>query len=84
MASIVKRGKSFRVRWVDFDGTRKSASFNLHKEALEFSRRKEVEIDEIKLGIKAPTHRFLRTLTFYTQQETVRTFRTHFLLMPNA
>ena len=54
MASIAKRKKSFRVRWLDHMGQRKSATFLSHREALEFVRKKEVEADEIKHGIRVP------------------------------
>lgn len=61
MASVTKRTKSFRVRWLDHLGERKSATFLSHREALEFVRKKEVEADEIKHGIRTPVD-FSKTL----------------------
>lgn len=54
MASINRRGKTFRVRWIDHERKRQSASFDTHREALAFVRKREVEADEIKSGFKSP------------------------------
>lgn len=54
MATIEKRSGSYRVRWYDHAGARRSSTFQREREAKAFVRERERERDRIRAGLEAP------------------------------
>lgn len=44
--------KKWRIRWLDHEGTRRSAVFETHEEAERELRKKKLETDEIRRGLR--------------------------------
>lgn len=52
MGKPIKRGKTYRVRWIDPTGKRRSQTFKRSKDAEKALRLHQVEADQIRAGIK--------------------------------
>ncbi|HMI85973.1 MAG TPA: tyrosine-type recombinase/integrase [Polyangiaceae bacterium] len=53
MARPVKHYDTWRIRWIDADGRRQSATFDEYREAERVLRAHQVEADEIRRGVRA-------------------------------
>jgi len=67
MTKPIKHGPSWRIRWLDEKGKRQSAVLSDHKTAAAFLRKKEVEADEIRRGLRQalPTPKKIAELCDY-------------------
>jgi integrase len=55
MAKPVKHGKSWRIRWIDEVGIRRSECFITYRDAEYALKKIETEVEEIRKGIRLPT-----------------------------
>ena len=54
MAKPVKHYGRWRIRWTDEHGKRHSLNFDTYSDAISDLRRRELEVDEIQRGYRAP------------------------------